>query len=481
MRNIRRTTFVTLLCIVTLLGLGIARTGAELHSSWVILFAVIAIGTFLINKKSANYLLTMIAITCLVFCVGWLRGMNTFKELKKYDVFANEQVNIEATALEDAVYSERGQLTFVVGSITLEKPQKTNLIGELDIEGFGTNAVYKGDRLLISGRLYKKRGGQQGGISFANIQLISRGGNKVDELRREFAAGMQNVLPEPLSSFALGLLIGQRNTLSPSLTQELIAVGLIHIVAVSGYNLTIIIDASRKMFAKRSRFQVLVFSFILIGLFLLVTGSSPSIVRAAVVSSLSLLAWYFGRKFKPLLLISLVALLTAFINPLYLWTNIGWYLSFSAFLGILILGPLLNRRFIKEKNRDKILQTIICETIAAQLLTLPIILFIFGRLSVVSILANVLVVPLVPLAMLLSLFAGISGMIGFIFSGLIALPAKIVLQYMLGISNLLSKVPGAYIKVSINIWGLIALYISILVFILILKSKVNNQRDTITE
>lgn len=481
MRNIRRTTFVTILSIVTLLGLGIARTGAELHSSWAILFTFIAIGTFLINKKSDNYLLTMIAITCLVFCVGWLRGMNTFKELKKYDVFANEQVNIEATALEDAVYSERGQLTFVVGSITLEKPQKTNLIGELDIEGFGTNAVYKGDRLLISGRLYKKRGGQQGGISFANIQLISRGSNKVDELRREFAAGMQNVLPEPLSSFALGLLIGQRNTLSPSLTQELIAVGLIHIVAVSGYNLTIIIDASRKMFAKRSRFQVLVFSFILIGLFLLVTGSSPSIVRAAVVSSLSLLAWYFGRKFKPLLLISLVALLTAFINPLYLWTNIGWYLSFSAFLGILILGPLLNRRFIKEKNRDKILQTIICETVAAQLLTLPIILFIFGRLSVVSILANVLVVPLVPLAMLLSLFAGISGMIGFIFSGLIALPAKIVLQYMLGISNLLSKVPGAYIKVSINIWGLIALYISILIFILILKSKVNNQRDTITE
>jgi len=169
------------------------------------------------------------------------------------------------------------------------------------------------------------------------------------------------------------------------------------------------------------------------------------------------------------------------VNPLYLWSNIGWYLSFSAFFGILVLGPLLNKRFVKEKNREKLAQLILCETIAAQLLTLPIILFIFGRLSVVSIVANSLVVPLVPLAMLFSLFAGISGMIGFVFGAVVAFPAKIILQYMLSVSSILSKFPGAYVKFSINLYGLIFSYSIILIFIFLLHRQTKNMRDTITE
>ncbi len=479
--SMRRTTFATILSIVTLCGLGFARTGIAIHFSWVLLTLIIFGSIFIVRKEKQSKLSILFVSLIVAFSIGWLRGSSTFEQFKKYDDLNGDIVVIEGTSLEDAVYNEKGQLSFVFGSLFVESPYKTSLIGELDIEGLGVPSIYKGDRLMIEGKLYKKRGGQQGGISFARISVISRGSTKVDEIRREFAAGMQNSLPEPLASFALGLLIGQRNTLSEELTQQLIAVGLIHIVAVSGYNLTVIIHGSQKLFSRKSRYQSLMFSLILVGIFLLMTGNSPSIVRAAIVSTLSLIAWYFGRKFKPLLLLSIVALLTAIVNPLYLWSNIGWYLSFSAFLGILILGPLLNKQFVKQKNRDKLAQVILCETIAAQILTLPIILFIFGRLSVVSILANSLVVPLVPLAMLFSLFAGISGMIGFIFGAIVAFPAKMILQYMLSVSSVLSELPGAYVKFSINLYGVILSYLIILIVMIVLHRKTKNLHDTITE
>ena len=119
------------------------------------------------------------------------------------------------------------------------------------------------------------------------------------------------------------------------------------------------------------------------------------------------------------------------------------------------------------------------ETFSAQLLTLPLILYIFGRLSVVSIVANALVVPLVPVAMLLSLFAGISGMTGFIFGGIVALPAEIILRYMLSISAVLSKVPGAYVKISINLAQMLIFYELIIGLVMILQIRSKTEHDII--
>lgn len=474
--GMKRTTFATILFILLLLGLGFSRTGVGLHYTWILLAGLISGLIFIITKNKISILVGL-AICC--FLLGWLRGVDYFQKLSIYDDLTDRQVIVEATALQDAVYDDKGLLSFPVGSIFVTSPERTELVGELDIAGRGTPVVYKGDKLTVMGKLYKKRGAQQGGISFANLTVTEKSNSAVDKVRREFAAGMQNALPEPLASFGLGLLIGQRNTLSQELTDLLIAVGLVHIIAVSGYNLTVIINASERSFSKRSRYQSLIFSLGLIVLFLLLTGNSPSIVRAGIVSTLSLLSWYFGRRFKPVLLICLVAGLTAYANPLYLWTNIGWHLSFLAFFGILVLAPLLNKRFVKKENQNKLVQTVLSETFSAQLLTLPLILYIFGRLSVVSIVANALVVPLVPVAMLLSLFAGISGMTGFIFGGIVALPAEIILRYMLSISAVLSKVPGAYVKISINLAQMLIFYALIIGLVMILQIRSKTEHDII--
>lgn len=319
MKKFRKTTFITILLVAVLVGLGFSRVGGDLDISWLALSIVMSGAFFMIGKKTRSTTVWRVCLIFVFFLVGWLRGSAVMAQLDTYDLLKDQQVTIEAVALEDSVYSEKGQMSFVVGNMFVEEPIRSDLVGELDVEGFGEPIIYRGDKVFLQGRLYKKRGGQQGGISFANIKLVGRNSSWIGDLRRDFAAGMQNTLPEPLASFGLGLLIGQRNTLSEALNQELIAVGLIHIVAVSGYNLTVIINMSQRLFAKRSRFQSLVMSLALIGLFLLLTGYSPSIVRAAVVSTLSLLAWYFGRKFKPVFIAGACCSTDGFCEPaLYL-------------------------------------------------------------------------------------------------------------------------------------------------------------------
>lgn len=476
--GLRRTTVLTIVCLMFLVGLGFARVGPVLGAWWVAGLAGLLIVVYGYRRCR---LVFVVGLPLLSFTVGWYHGQITMERIRVYDELIGQTVTIEAVALDDAVYSRGGQLEFSVGSMRLHEPFTTDLVGEMDVEGRGQPMVYRGDRLLITGRLFRKRGGQIVGTSFANIELQSRSTSPIDSLRRQFAAGIHNVLPDQLAAFGLGILIGQRTTLDQTLSDELVTVGLIHVVAVSGYNLTIIIEAVRRLLRRRSRYQTIVIALVLIAVFLLLTGFSPSIVRAGAVSSLSLLAWFWGRAFKPLLLLLFVAALTAGVNPVYLWSNIGWYLSFTAFFGVLILGPLLNARFLPGRLSENILLSTLSETIAAQVCTLPIILYIFGRLSNISVLANVLVVPLTPLAMLLSLLAGLAGMMNFMFGRLVAAPAQLILDYMLTISRLLARVPYANIEVHITTQQMIVLTILILICVGILQMKVQSKSVIITE
>jgi predicted membrane metal-binding protein len=117
----------------------------------------------------------------------------------------------------------------------------------LELSGFGPGAIYQGDTVLVSGKLYPALGAYQGRISFAQLEVIDSHPTLVADIRRRFTAGMQSALPEPLAPFAMGLLVGQRATLPANVKQDLLMVGLTHIIAVSGYNLTIMLGASRRL------------------------------------------------------------------------------------------------------------------------------------------------------------------------------------------------------------------------------------------
>lgn len=377
-------------------------------------------------------------------------------------------VTIEARATEDGYYANNGQLGFSVGSIVLS--DGVRLPGKIRVSGYGEAAVYRHDIVRAKGKLYPSRGGKQATISYAQVDVVARADSHIEDVRREFIAGVQTALPEPAASFGVGLLVGERSLLPADVALTLTAAGLTHIVAVSGYNLTIIIQAVTRGLRRLSRFQIVFFSSSLIYVFLLITGFSPSIVRASIVSGLSLLAWYYGRTFRPVVLISFVAMLTAFVNPYYVWGDIGWYLSFLAFGGVLIVAPLLEKRLFGARSVPLVGQVSI-ESLAAQLTTLPLIMFIFARISVIGLVANTIIVPMVPLAMLTTLIAGLGGMLVPAFSGWFALPARIILDIMLWLARWFAGLPGATVQAAITASGMLILYGALVVVVLGLRRR----------
>jgi ComEC/Rec2-related protein len=450
-KRVNRTTLLMLGCAAFLTGLVLARrvpaefilghmvVGPRAVIGWLAAAAVL-IAALRLRKGTLATAVVMILAGLLL---GTWRGSMYLHQLQPYQTLAHKKVTFTATANIDAVYGKNSQMAFVVRDVYFTSPQAGHVPGSIKVSGFGVPMVYRGDQLQISGSLFPTRGANQASVGYAELTKIGASSSAIDTLRRKFAAGMQSALPEPLASFGLGLLVGQRNTLPETLTQALLMVGLTHIIAVSGYNLTILLQASRKLMGDHSKVLSTAAAVLLIAGFLLIAGTSASIVRAAVISLIGLSAWYYGRTVRPVLLILLAAAGTAWANPVYIWADISWYLSFLAFCGILLLGPLVTRRLYGAREPPLIPQIII-ESLCAEVLTLPLILFIFGQMSLVSLLANMLVAAVIPLAMLLSFVAGLAGMLIGSVAGWLAWPARVLLTYMVDVVNMLSRIPHVF-------------------------------------
>jgi competence protein ComEC len=472
--KVRRTTWLIVGLSTFLVGLVWARQGILLDTSWVWLCLIAATLTY----KKLN-LLSVISIALFAFTLGWLRGGNYLQTLQPYQQLAKQKVLLVGQADTDATYSERSQLLIDITDIHVVEPELIKLPGKIKIEGFGAGIVYRGDIVQVEGKLFPTRGSRQATITFADIKVKGRSNSFIEKIRHEFVAGMQTVLPEPQASFGLGLLVGQRSDLPEATLAGLSMVGLTHIVAVSGYNLTILVRAARRIFAKSSKYQTLLFSLVLIMGFLAITGLSPSIVRASIVSGLSLVAWYYGRTFRPLLLILLTAALTAGWYPTYLWSDIGWYLSFLAFYGVLVLAPLIAKRM--NIQTTKLLPGLILESFCAQIMTVPLIMFIFHEVSIISLVANMLVVPLVPFAMLFSFIAGLAGMLAPVAGSWLALPAQILLTSMLDIVALLSRIPHVLREHALTVFQLGMSYALLASISFVLWQKTKTKNGTITD
>ncbi len=471
----RRTTILTVGFLSFLVGLALAHNVEGLGLGWLFV-SILLVGLSFVKKS----VLALLSISLLGVVLGIMRGSVYLQKLQPYEVLYGQQVTVQVNAETDGVYDDNGLLDFDSSGVKIIKPNNLELPGRIRVKGRGEPAVFRGDIVEVKGKLFPAGGSRQGRITFAEMKVLGRSGFWLEKIRREFVAGMQTALPEPQASFGLGLLVGQRNTLPEEIATQLSIVGLTHVIAVSGYNLTIIVRGTRRVLGKRSKYQSTVLSFVLIAGFLFFTGFSASIVRASIVSVLSIMAWYYGRAFKPLLLISLTAALTAGWNPIYIWSDIGWYLSFLAFFGVLVVAPLIKKRLI-GKREQKFLGQVVLESLSAQLMTAPLILYIFSETSLVALLSNVIVVPLVPFAMLFSLVAGLAGMIVPVASGLFAWPANILMTYMLDIVSLMSRIPNAHIERVLSLVGMLLCYALIIAICLILSRRIKAKYGTITD
>lgn len=469
-----RTTLWFVLCVCMLFGLGFARMrGFSAGSAAWCLFPAVYIS---LRRRGLE---SVVLVAMVGLCIGWWRGSVYLQKLARFDELYYQRVTITAEADEDAVYGKSGQLTFSAGSIMTEDGEK--LTGHIQLSGFGANAVFAGDVVQASGKIYPGYGAYQGKMSFAQTAVLEHHPTILADIRRRFVAGAQSALPEPLAPFVMGLLVGQRATLSDSVKEDLKRVGLTHIIAVSGANLTIILRASQKLFGKRSKRISTGLTIGLIGVFLILAGASASIVRAAIVSMLSIAAGYYGRTFKPLNLIAMAAAVSAYANPVYIWSDLSWYLSFLAFFGVMILSPLVQARW-PGRWHESIIGGVALESICAEVMTLPFVLHTFGQMSRIGLIANVLVVAFIPLAMLLGAIAGLAGMLTGTFAGWLAWPAVILLNYMLDTAHLLASLPHVFVQgIGLSLFQMLVAYGSICGIIAILWFKNDGKSAIITD
>jgi competence protein ComEC len=212
---------------------------------------------------------------------------------------------------------------------------------------------------------------------------------------------VNEIIPAPQSALANGLLFGGDDRLSDELQQKFAVTGMTHIVAVSGYNVSIIVATimAIAIFVGIRRNWAVFVAIFGIFLFIALIGFPSSGVRAAIMGILVLVAALYGRvsHMYGAILITCAGMLL--FNPLLLRYDIGFQLSFLATLGIVAVYPVLEKMFLNRKTSIGILE-ILLMTIAAQVFVLPVIVYHFHILSVVSLLVNMLVLPILPITML---------------------------------------------------------------------------------
>lgn len=312
--------------------------------------------------------------------------------------------------------------------------------------------IKRGDTLVVSGKLVSGFGSFAGTIYRANIKnIVKPYPSDIARVARDwFADAIRKVIPEPEASLGVGFLVGQRRSLPPDLVIALQVVGLTHVVVASGYNLTILVRLARRLFEKVSKYLSALFSFVMIVSFIAITGLSPSMTRAGLVSVLCLMSWYYGRKFHPVILLLFAVAVTVLFNPTYAWGDLGWQLSFAAFAGVMILAPLLTQYFFGDK-KPGFIQQILIETVSAQVMTAPIIIFAFGQFSNVAIIANLLVLTFVPYAMLMVFFAGVGSLVlPLVLANVVATPAIYLLKYMVVVINYFASFSWAMSEIQLD-------------------------------
>ena len=390
-----------------------------------------------------------------------LAGQDYFKNL------TGETVAITGTITEDPDTSESKT------SLRL-----TNLNAGQDIPGTiyiqmsPNKEIQRSDRLTIKGKISEGFGTFAATFYRPTIKNIERPepGDVFLKVRNWFAENIKEYLSDEESALGLGYLLGMRSSLPPGLDEKLRIVGLTHIIVASGANLSILIGFSRKFFGKISRFTGLFISIFLVAGYVSIVGLAPSMARAGLVSILSLLAWYVGREFKPWRILLIVAGTTLLISPTYI-IDLGWLLSFASFAGILILGPTLTTFFYGNK-KPNILGATILETLSASLLCTPIILYFFGSLSLISLAANLLILPTISLAMTLT-FA--TGALFFLppLAQIFGWLSHLLLDYHLAVINFFGEQNLFLIQIPANDAKVFLLYLFILplIYVTIVKSR----------
>ncbi len=319
---------------------------------------------------------------------------------------------------------------------------KIKITGKLETPSITDDFNYK--NYLLKDHIYSV-------MAFPKIEIISKEHQynilsylyeKILYCKKKIRESIQHNFLPPQSSILEGTILGDNGAMTNDLKNKLNITGLRHIIAVSGTHVVILssIIMSLLLAAGIWRGQAFYVAIIFICVYIVLTGLPPSGVRAGIMGGIYLLSQKVGRQTMGSRLITLAAAIMLLINPLLLFYDVGFQLSFIAVLGLIYLEPYI-KILIKKLTKDKAenLVSIISTTFAAQIFTFPIMVYNFGNISFVSPITNLLILPIVYWLMVFGFLASIVGIFSNALGWILSIPCYFLLSYFIWVIDFFSK------------------------------------------
>ncbi len=307
-------------------------------------------------------------------------------------------------------------------------------------------------------------------IKNGDVEIISNGnGNKIKsilyKIRNSFIKNINKVIGSPASDLANGLILGVRGGFDEETKEEFINTGTIHIIALSGYNVSIVAEGVMKVFGLIfSQTISIIFGIVIILLFIIMTGASSTAIRAGIMGTIMLFGRMTGRNYMAGRALLIAGLLMIAYDPRVI-SDMSFQLSFIATGGVLFLTPKIIKYFRFLPLRFGF-REMVASTVSATISVLPILLYLTGILSLVSLPANILILLFIPIVMLFIFTTGIFGFISLSLSIPFGYISHLILSYILYIIHLLGSLSFASIYIqSFPLFLTIIIYVFLIWFV----------------
>jgi competence protein ComEC len=287
-----------------------------------------------------------------------------------------------------------------------------------------------GVHAILRARFARPTGARRGGLAGA-----------VDAIRRRAEAGVSAGLDPQLAALARGMVLGEDEDIPERTNADFKRSGLAHVLAVSGQNVTLLAVLAWPLLAalgagRRTRLAAVL---ALIAVYVPLTGAGPSIMRAGVMGAAGTVAALAGRPASRWYSLLLAAAITLALDP-RAWQDVGWQLSFAAVVGIFVLVPSLMRALARLPEP---LAAGTALTVAATVATAPLMSLHFGRVSIVSLLANVAALPAIAPVMWIGMLASAAAQVSLVPAELMNAVDAYLLGYISSIARWTAGLPGA--------------------------------------
>ena len=433
------------------------------------LMAVLFLFTGFFRKSMKSFWLAGLGLIIIIgaFYYFW---WNSY-QIKNLNIIFDEKINFQGLVVKNPEQGNQQKLV-----VTFQPPYS----GKVLIKLRSYPSFDYGDLINFEGIIkrpdsqsyaaYLAKDSIFGIVDYPKTELIAKNQGSVIKsqlfkLKEKLISNFQKTLSAEKSAFLAGITLGERTEFSQEFKEAMAKSGTTHLVALSGYNITIIVLVIAAFFSRfLSRKITFVLTILAIFGFVLMTGAEASVVRAAIMGFIALLASQVSRLYSIRNAIVLAAFFMVLVNPRVLYFDVGFQLSFAALLGIVYLGPAIQKFFrIKEEGGFLGWRKNFLTTTSAQLAVAPLLIINFNQFSLTALIANILILEVIPPTMFLGFLLGAMGFFSTALAIILSWFINLFLVYELTLINVFAKISLPITKIGIS--GIIIYYLIMVGFI----------------